>query len=91
MAIAGINIPASQHGGVLAHLNHVLAHHLQVVHARSAGGVASPAMAPAAGRFGLTKKSVWNILISGLVGLEEEGTQLLPSLQSSAFAVSEGD
>ena len=61
MAIAGINIPASQHGGVLAHLNHVLAHHLQVVHARSAGGGASLAMAPAAGRFGLTKKSVWNI------------------------------
>ena len=61
MAIAGINISASQHGGVLAHLNHVLAHHLQVVHVRSGGGGASPAMTPAAERFGLTKKCVWNI------------------------------
>ena len=59
---------------VLCLQNHVLAHHLQVVPVRSACGGASPAMAPAAGPNGLAKKCVWNILILGLVGLEEEGT-----------------
>ena len=59
---------------VLCLQNHVLAHHLQVVPVYSPRGGASPAMAPAAGRFGLGEKCVWNILVLGLVGLEEEGT-----------------
>ena len=60
MAIAGINIFALNMV-VSWSLNHVLAHHLQVVHVRSGGGGASPAMPRAAERFGLTKKCVWNI------------------------------
>ena len=60
--------------------NHVLENHLQVVEVRSTRGGASLAMAPAAGCYGLAKKCVWNILVLGLVGLEERA-QLLPTLQ----------
>ena len=69
--------------------NHVLAHHLKVVEVRSACGGASPAMALAAGPSGLAKKCVWNILVLGLVGLQEEGTAP-PALPQELCVCDEG-